>query len=226
MGVFILIASHIGSQIRAKLVPETLLSIKESMFIDCHILVSYSVEEGISDPYIGVPYISAYKQPTRLAQFEHYQYLSAYISPTDTVMFSDDDDLYGPKKVSKVLDAFSKHSHAQIVLHDAMCFGMFDEHLASYKQVMSGQVKSHIFQAVEYFQYSVRGKVIIDFFKSNYWNPELHTPYTRGYQDIFFRMYLDKVSIESPVVHLPNHLVYKRESRYPRDWLNFKSICG
>lgn len=233
MRVCILIASHVGSSGRASYIPETFLSIIASIALapknyEYHIYVSYSISDDVVNPYISDLFISNHEvqihiyKHSRLAQFEHYLYLSQFIKCDDFVMFSDDDDLYAPDKVSTMIQSYNASSNIHVFVHDAFEFGFMISTPITYAEVISKQVEIHKYEGcIEYFQYAMCGYIFTDFYSSKYWNTSDRTSYVRGYLDIIFGVYIGNVVKKTNIVRIPHKLVYKRIHSLPRDWSKF-----
>lgn len=237
MNVFILIASYVDTNERCLCIKEMLQSIiisinyakKMVRSTRIKILISYSLEKNIINPYSHEfyhGYIDLYYNESRLSQFEHYEILSNYINENSLIMFSDDDDLYAPEKINKIISIYFENKNRDFLLiHELGWFGFFtnlSDYVITLEDLLLKKEEHFRYKRIEYFQYAMSSNFFIDFFKSRFWNPEKQDNSINGTLDILFCMYLEDLNHKlKNLIKIKDVLSFKRQQIYLRSWTNF-----
>lgn len=234
MKVKILISSYVSSIEREKCIKELFKSILASIKyfliddrieeylkdINLEILVSYScsynqcnVYEHISTNMPSSITMHLYKHDLRMYQFEGYLFLSKFVNDDDIVIFSDDDDIFHPHRISDIINIFWQNDY-QIVEHDNIGFGNITSNVITYEELMQNE-NEHTFICVpEYFRFAMKGNI----YKSNLEFYKKTTGNALSFFDIIFAHHVDQDKNTVKSFHLAKVLQYHRHQSYKRDF--------
>lgn len=224
----VLMASHLGSKDRHQTIKWALESLRKQTKLpdEIHIAFSYNerpnVEEWkcIVDP---IPLI-LYESPIeKLSQFTHYykifDEMQKYYLPNTIIMFLDDDDLYDPRKVEMVTNAFE--TNEEVVKHSFQVFGnpyMDNMLTADYTTNLCDRVVCRN----EYWSFAFRVRHLehindcLEEYKIKEPNNKTMFEPNNNYFDLIFGNFIPS----HLQVNIPTPLMYIRRDGIKRDYLN------